>query len=130
MFSTDLSIELVAGSDSVWRLKAPLVFGSKYIGRVEVPALFYTDLASVPRIPFVYSAFGATAHREGVLHDYLFRKDSTPVVSFSTANKVMLEAMVSRGKPWYIRWPVYLGVSLGGKLSYHRRLVSYRFGAS
>jgi hypothetical protein len=59
-----------------------------------------------------------------VLHDYLYRIDSEPIVEFSTANRVFLEAMKSRDKPWWVRWPMYLGVCAGGLASYHKKLVA------
>jgi len=87
------------------------------------PPKFYTDLASVPRVPVFYVMWGARAHREAVLHDYLYRCDSVPVVSKSQADSCFLEAMKSTGKPFYVRWPMYWGVVLGGGHSYHRKKV-------
>jgi len=122
-FLTELHLSLKPGSDSVYILDEPLVYFSDIIGKVEVPTGFNTDLASVPRVPIVYSMWGGKAHREGVLHDYIFRKDSDPCVPFMLANWVFLEAMKSRGKPFYIRHPMYAGVVAGGYWSYHKRLV-------
>ena len=40
----------------VWLLESPLVYQSDMLGcDVEIPENFETDLASVPRIPIVYS---------------------------------------------------------------------------
>jgi hypothetical protein len=44
-------------------------------------------------------------------------------VTFDEANLVFNEAMKERGKPWYIRWPMYKGVCWGGKSSYHKKKV-------
>lgn len=104
----------------IYQLNTPLVYYSEKLGRIEIPELFMTDLASVPRVPIVYMMWGDRAHREAVLHDYLFRKNSVPVVPFSTANFVFKEALISRGQPAYIYYPMYGGVCLGGKSSYHR----------
>lgn len=97
-FLTALEVELI-NDDTIWRLKYPLVYCSDLLDyTVVVPAGFETDFASVPRVPVAYYLFGDRAHRESVIHDYLFRKDSKPIVSFMTANKVFLEAMELRGK--------------------------------
>lgn len=122
-FLTDLFISLKKDSDTVYVLNEPLIYHSALIGKIEVPAGFNTDFASVPRIPLIYSAFGNKAHREAVVHDYLYRKDSEPIVSFMKANRVFLEAMKARGKPFYIRHPMYAGVCIGGWTSYHKKLV-------
>jgi len=124
-FLGELYVELKPGrDDEIWVLTKSLSYYSKVLHRwVQIPTGFETDLSSVPRIPFIYLLWGGRAHREGVLHDYLFRKDSDPVVSFMDANAVFLEAMKSRGKPWNVRYPMYWGVCGGGYWSYHKRLV-------
>ena len=126
-FITELEIGLK--NEGVWVLKKPLLYYSTLLKskskqpQVAVPEGFECDLASVPRIPFVYAAWGGRVHREAVLHDYLYRIDSNPVVSFSTANRVFLEAAELRKKPWIVRWPMFFGVTLGGYFSYHKRRV-------
>jgi len=110
-------------SDDVWELHEPLIYESDIVGRVEVPVCFQTDLASVPKVPFIYEAWGNRSHYEAVIHDYLYRIDSVPVVSFAIANEVFYEAMNVRGKSWNIRYPMFWGVCLGGKSSYHKRKV-------
>jgi len=122
-FITDLDISLGSNSDEIWALDAPLVFMSDIYGMVIAPRGFQSDLASVPRVPFVYSLWGAKAHREAIIHDYLYRIDSKPRVSFWIANKIFLEAMVAREKPLYVRQPMYWGVCIGGYWSYHKRAV-------
>ena len=120
-FLTILNIRLKSNRDSVWVLNAPLVYDSDLIGHVEVPKGFNTDLASVPRVPIIFSLWGGRAHYEGVLHDALFRSDFMPGITFGTANKVFLEAMQVRGKPWWIRWPMYWGVCIGSMACWHKR---------
>ena len=127
-FQTELSTRLKHGTDRAWILTEPLVFDSSIVGRVRVPAGFETDLASVPRIPFLYSLWGARCHREAVIHDVLFRLDSSPVVPFGMANNVFLEAMEARSKPWYIKYPMYWGVCVGSYGCYHQRKVSDEVG--
>ena len=138
-FTTDLDVKLRAGSDRIWVVCSPLKYWSGLLNRlIVVPPwfeaegsqaqdlFFETDFASVPRVPLVYDAWGDRAHREAVLHDYLYRKDSVPVVSYSMANSLFLEAMKSTGKPWYIRYPMYYGVVAGGWTAYHKKNVKDR----
>ena len=131
-FLTDLYVELKPGrdddifgmDDDIWVLTKPLVYNSKLLNKqVTVPAGFETDLASVPRIPVVFWFWGGRAHREAILHDAFYRSDFPTEISFSMGNLVFLEAMKSRGKPWNIRYPIYLGVCVGGYFSYHKRLM-------
>jgi Protein of unknown function (DUF1353). len=122
-FLTDLS--LINIDDKRWRLHEPLVYESdllEYI--ITVPKGFITDLASVPRVPVVYWFWGGREHREAVLHDYLYRIDSNPVVLRSVANEVFLEAAKSRQKSLCVRYPMYWGVCLGGMFSYHKKKVA------
>jgi len=139
-FSTSLSTDLKDGCDNIWIVTAPLKYWSLLLGRmIVVPtwyeiesesespedkeARFYTDFASVPRVPVFYALWGNIAHREATLHDYLYRKDSIPIVAKSHADRVFLEAMKSTGKSWYLRYPMYLGVVLAGSGAYHKRRV-------
>ena len=110
--------------DKIWILDYPLFYYSDILQEiVKIPKGFETDLASVPRVPFVYWFWGGKAHREAILHDYLYRLDSDPVVSFKDANKIFLEAMKARQKSRCVRWPMYLGVCFGGIGSYHKKYV-------
>jgi Protein of unknown function (DUF1353) len=129
-FLTELDIELCGSNEGIWTLKSPLIYQSKLLNCIVTvpygsPAVtFYTDLASVPRVPLAYDAWGDRAHMEAVVHDYLYCIDSVPVVSWMTANRVFLEAMEVRGKPFYIRYPMFLGVCAGGYFAYHKRHVA------
>lgn len=123
MFMTELCADLVK-DDKVWKLTKELIYWSDLLDSlVTVPVGFQTDLASVPRLPVAYWFWGGKAHREGVLHDYLYRIDAEPAASFDDANSAFLEAMESRGKPFYVRWPMYAGVCVGGYPSYHQKKV-------
>jgi hypothetical protein len=122
-FCTELDCRL-EDDDSIWRLDSELVFESDKLGIITVPKGFQTDFASVPRVPIAYTLFGDKAHREAVIHDYLYRIDSAPQASYSQANDCFLEAMKVRGKSWFVRYSMYWGVVLGGWASYHKRLVN------
>ncbi|OPY90583.1 MAG: hypothetical protein A4E73_02427 [Syntrophaceae bacterium PtaU1.Bin231] len=129
LFVTDLCLREVGekAGRSVYALVQPLIYVARSGDRVVVPEGFQTDLASVPRVPVVWLLWGDRAHREAVLHDYLYRTDAVPTVGFMGANRLFLEAMKARGVPRYIRWPMFLGVVLGGIFSYHKLPVSHRF---
>lgn len=123
-FITELCCHL-KDDDCVWVLDKPLGYYSSLLKcLVTVPTGFETDLASVPRLPFIYTLWGGKAHREGVLHDYLYRKDAVPGVPRRDADRVFLEAMELRGKPRRVRYPMYLGVRIGGWTAYHKHLVA------
>lgn len=128
-FLTELTISEIG--DKLWEVHRNLVYNSDLLGcTVVVPKGFITDLASVPRMPIVYRFWGGRCHREAVIHDYLYRKDSIPVVSFMQANRVFLEGAEARGKSLFIRYPMFWGVVLGGRFSYHRRLVKDKFDSA
>ena len=123
-FHTCLSAELKEGCDNIWIVTKPLIYWSELLDcMVQVPPLFHTDFASVPRVPIFYELWGNRAHREAVLHDYLYRIDSIPFATRSVADKVFREAMGSTVTSWYIRWPMYSGVVIAGSGAYHKRRV-------
>ena len=110
-------------SDCIYILDSPLIYLSDIVGKIMVPEEFYTDFASVPRVPIAYMLFGDRAHREAVLHDYLYRMDSKPQATYMEANGVFYEAMVVRKKSFAVRHSMYWGVVLGGWTSYHKKKV-------
>ena len=124
-FITELHAHLKPGrDDEIWVLDSPLIYYSASLKReIKVPTAFETDLSSVPRIPLVYLLWGGRAHYEGVLHDYEFRIDADPCLSFMGANWIFLESMIARGKRFYVKYPMYSGVVAGGYWSYHKRKV-------
>jgi hypothetical protein len=122
-FLTDLLIRPLE-EDGKWVLMAPLKYQSKiFKGIIEVPEGFETDLASVPRVPIAYTAFGNRAHREAVVHDYLYQKH---LVGKAKADRIFLEAMKVRKKPLWVRWSMYMGVVLGGGSAYKEGPDRYR----
>jgi hypothetical protein len=123
-FLTELNAMLKEVSDTVYVLHGPLVYQSELAGIIVVPSGFETDLASVPRVPLFYLALAGRAHREAVLHDYLFRIGCRPRVSFMTANRIFLEAMRVRGKAWWVKYPMFVGVCLGGYFSFRKKYVT------
>jgi len=122
-FLTDLDARLKE-DDETWIIDSSLVYESDILGRIEVPAGFETDFASVPRVPIFYALFGDRAHRESVIHDYLYRIDAFPEASRSQADDVFFEAMIERGKGFFVCYSMYWGVRLGGWTAYHKRKVA------
>ena len=127
-FLASLRIEDIGtcGGRTIYRLEAPLVYDS---GEriITVPAGFETDLASVPRLPIVYMLWGDRAHREAVLHDYLYRIDSVPDLPRADCDELFRQAMISRGNHWWIYQPMYLGVRLGGWTGYKKQSLFHHF---
>jgi len=122
-FTTGLHVELKDDSDNVWIVTKRLVYASKFSGYITIPEGFETDFASVPRLPIVYRAWGDRAHREAVLHDYLYRVGSVPMLSRALCDDIFLESMESRCVKWKIRKPMYYGVRLFGWSAYRKRSV-------
>lgn len=111
----------------IWKLHESLIYLSDTHGEIIIPEQFETDLASVPRIPIVYMLWGDRAHREAVLHDYLYRIDAIPSLSRTNCDAMFREAMISRNQPSYIYNPMWTGVRVGGWRAYHRIKVMDKF---
>ena len=113
--SHPLATESIMGSDKYVRLLFPFKFYSKVLRQwVVVPAGFVFDFESVPFIR-------GTCPEAGCAHDYLSRKDSSPVVSKAEAADVYFEileyvyAMDENGaldsvSDWLKKWVKYLAV--------------------
>jgi len=123
-FQNELVSQLKHNSDTIHILHEPLLYWSELLQMmIEMPVGFHTDFCTVPRIPIAYQLWGNRNHREGVLHDFLDRKDALPNLSCSLVNVIFREAMASRGVPWYIKEPMYYGVALCNWRFYHKRYV-------
>ena len=84
---------------------------------VYVPAGFVTDFASVPRLPFAFWLFGDSAHRAGVLHDWLYSQGEPR----RWCDAVFLAAMQAEGLLAWRRYPMWLAVRLFGARAWGRR---------
>lgn len=94
------------------RILKPFKFYSDVLGvEIEVPKGFVHDYESVPLIK-------GTSKRGGVLHDYLSRINSVPVVTKKKAADVYFEAMETKAAEdcksylqkfnmWWRRWAKY-----------------------
>jgi hypothetical protein len=83
------------------RLLAPYRFKSDVLKCiVTIPKGFVYDHESVPIIK-------GTSKRGGLIHDYLCRTDSKPVVTKKQAADAYLEVMAKRGNSWWRRYGKY-----------------------
>ena len=116
-FLTPLSIEAADDQDSgEWILTRALHYQSDLARMVIiVPKGFQTDLASVPRIPLIYTVVGNVATKAAVVHDYLY---SSGMVSRKMADAILREASEVTGVSWFRRWTMWLGVRIGGGSHY------------
>lgn len=125
-FITGLDMELVCSPDGrplknrhgeqLYRLQSPLIYQSDVAGIViTVPTGFITDLASIPRLPFIYILLAKVADLPGVVHDFLY---STGTVPRAMADKVLREACLLTGVPAWKASMIYQGVRLFGGSHY------------
>ncbi len=124
-FLSKLEIENADNTDDgQWLLTAPLVYQSPFMNvTYTVPVGFQTDLASVPRIPIVFSLFGATSNEAAALHDCLYVVKGT---TRAQADHILREASAATGVPFWRRWPMWAGVRLFGFIAWredNRKLV-------
>lgn len=107
---------------------------SKYY--IEIAERFQCDFCSVPRLPFIYAKWGDKAHHEGMLHDYVYRKDCRIYLKADgrwvvgmprdAADTLFRDAILIRGYGWSIAYPMWLGVRFGGWPHYQKRSVNYK----
>lgn len=111
-FLSDLDAKLIKDEPATWKLDSPLIYQSDVAGMTfTVPAGFVTDLASTPRIPFVYEIGGGIANKASVIHDFAY---STHPVPRNVADAVLREASAVTGVAKWRRWAMWAGVRLGG----------------
>ena len=100
-------------ANETWTLNRALRYHSDVTNKTyKVPRDFNTDLASTPRLPFVYFAAGGTAHAAAVVHDFLYRTGAEPR---TVCDAIFREAMALTGVPAWRRWLMWAGVRLGGR---------------
>lgn len=109
----DLSCE----GRGIWEIREPFLYYSDILkDSVLVEVGFLTDFASVPRLPFVFTLLGDTAHKAAVVHDWLYHHHE--VCGEDTANKVFLEACSVEGISKWRSILLFLGVWIGGHSSW------------
>ena len=112
---------------TIHRLLDDLVFQCENEHLIIIPKGFQTDLASVPRVPIVFMMWGDRAHRPAVLHDYLYRTNSVPLLKRAEADLLFKIAIISTDEPWYVSRPMWLGVRAGGCSAYHKFPVGHEY---
>lgn len=119
-FLTELDLrDLSTPKKELYQLLAPLILNYRGI-LITVPIGFKTDLASVPRVPFIYNKWGNRAHREAVIHDYLYKRDAIPDLPRTMCDIIFREAMISRGNSPDVYEPMYEAVTAVGWIFYKK----------
>jgi hypothetical protein len=119
-FHSDLDTRLHDEHRGLDMLRGPLVYYSAILGKeIIVPFGFITDYASVPRIVGAYLLFGGKGKRAAVIHDWLY-SGGVAGVTRKMADDIFLEALEATGYYAATRWPMYLGVRLGGWVAYQK----------
>ncbi len=105
-------------------------------GRDVVQPGFELDWDSVPRIPPLHAWLKGRAEKAACYHDWLyryqeFRAHASRLVNPGwavepyaltrrQADLAFLDAMVAEGVARRHRWPIYIGVRLGGWIGWHK----------
>jgi hypothetical protein len=122
-FITQLNTTYIG--NKIAMVASPFIYQSDYFkSPIEVPAGFYTDFESVPRIPLIYDWLGDTSMRGGVIHDYLSRSDSLPIVDQKKAADVYYEVCRLTGNNRIEAYMKWLAVRYAWGF-FHKHTVSY-----
>jgi len=100
------------------KLTKSFLFYSDIIGLCEIPVKFICDWESVPLLK-------GTSKVSGLIHDYLCRIDSIPVVTKKTAADVYLEFLKFRGQGYIRRYVKYWTVRLTPGY-FHKKKVNWK----
>lgn len=107
-----------------WRVITHLFRYPSAPHEVIVPFGFITDFASVPRLLWRILPPVGSYGKAAVLHDFMYRAGTWAVdgerCSRAQADAVLRAAMVDCNVGWAARWAIYLGVRLGGWLTWLR----------
>jgi hypothetical protein len=91
---------------------------TRVLGRIiTVPAGFKTDLASIPRVLWNVLPPVGSYDAAAVVHDYLYQHNG---VTRRQADDILHEAMGVLGVSSAVREAIYLGVRLGGWVTWRR----------
>ena len=117
-------------SRPIIRLTQPLYFFHDTWGTITVPRGMDCDIASVPRVPIAFYLWGDRAHRAAVLHDFGYRKGSSPDLSRKQVDDLFYDAMRATGESLFIAATMFEGVRIGGSAAFHKLDVFERFPPS
>lgn len=137
-FLSNLKVEKILFGD-IWILLEPFGYHhtpSEHLNfdfTVTANKGFQCDQASIPRLPIIFLKLGDRFQEEGTIHDFVYRKDGYVTLSDETfylltqdeADRLLYDMldenpMVSGAD----QIAVYNGVVIGGKSSYHKKLVT------
>lgn len=117
VFVTPLVLEALDDPlDVLWRVKEDFRVSVDFQLFV-VPAGYVTDLASVPRVPFVYLVAGGRARKAAVIHDWLYGEQRGK----GFADNVFYYAMRREGISWPVAQLMYQAVAQFGTVAYDRK---------
>jgi Protein of unknown function (DUF1353) len=103
---------------------------------IVVPAGFITDYASIPQVLHSVLPPRGKGNRANIVHDYLYRyapRDprTGASVTQATADRIKLEGDAILGERWTRRWAMYVGLRVGGWVTWRRyRIVELVGGAA
>lgn len=105
------------------------IFGGRYkldadfkVGPWTVPAGYVTDLASSPRIFWVFIPPTGAYEIAAVLHDWFCSYAiAAGLVTSREADRIFRWLMSLAGVPFYIRWPMWAAVRFAAPFSKKRR---------
>lgn len=101
-----------ADKRGTWIVRKPLHYLSDVASqRFEVPEGFVNDLASVPKLPFIYLLAGGIGHAAAVVHDWLY---TTHQVDRAMADAVFREALGVCNVPGWKAELMFLAVRIAG----------------
>lgn len=118
-FTTPILLIVPLNEDSIllWTTVEHLNYRSnKYNKNYIVPKGFVTNLASVPRVPFIWLIAGGVASAAAIVHDWLYTNGIKlrQIKSREEADNVFYEAMIETKVPVWKAWLMYKAVSLFG----------------
>lgn len=100
-----------------WRLLQPLVYEGRS-DKFTVPAGTWTDMASIPRVLWVFLPPIGPHNKAAVIHDDLYASHR---VSRWDADGIFRRILKESGVGFAARWSMWLGVRLGGWMAWHDR---------
>lgn len=121
-FLAPVVLEVGETDESPWTLWQGFGFNSEVLGCVvDILAGFKTDLASVKRIPGLYTLFGGTANKAAIVHDHLYTEQPC---TRKQADDVFYEACLVSGVPRWRAWSMWAGIRIGGASHWDKRTKS------
>ncbi|QYR65715.1 DUF1353 domain-containing protein [Fusobacterium animalis] len=89
---------------------------------ITVPKGFITDLASVPRILWIFFPPFGKYTRAAIIHDYLYSELNDTFINRYWADKIFIFIMKEHGVSAYKRVSMYRAVRMFGEPSWKRKI--------